>query len=229
MAELILALDVGDPLEALEIAETCAPYLDRLKLGYPLILRAGLGIVEDLASLGLPLIADFKVADIPNTNRLIAEQVFTRGFDAIICQGFVGRDAIEACVDSARAYGGECYVVAEMSHPGATQFFSRGIAERLAELAVECRADGIIAPGTRPERIRALRPIVRQRKILAPGIGTQGGRPRPGRAARGRRDRGPDHLRGPRPGHGRGRARRCPEGAAGAVARPMMSTHPDRR
>ena len=62
-----------------------------------------------------------------------------------------------------------------MSHPGATQFFSRGIAERLAELAVECRADGIIAPGTRPERIRALRPIVRQRKILAPGIGTQGG------------------------------------------------------
>jgi orotidine-5'-phosphate decarboxylase len=175
MAELILALDVGDPLEALEIAETCAPFLDRLKLGYPLILRAGLGIVEDLASLGLPLIADFKVADIPNTNRLIAEQVFTRGFDAIICQGFVGRDAIEACVDTARAYGGECYVVAEMSHPGATQFFSRGIAERLAELAVECRADGIIAPGTRPERIRALRPIVRQRKILAPGIGAQGG------------------------------------------------------
>lgn len=175
MAELILALDVTDPLEALEIAETCAPYLDRLKLGYPLILRAGLGIVKDLASLDLPLIADFKVADIPNTNRLIAEQVFTRGFDAIICQGFVGRDAIEACVDTARAYGGECYVVAEMSHPGATQFFSRGIAERLAELAVECRADGIIAPGTRPERIKVLRPIVRQRKIFSPGIGTQGG------------------------------------------------------
>ena len=91
------------------------------------------------------------------------DEAASRGFDAIICQGFVGRDAIEACVDTARAYGGECYVVAEMSHPGATQFFSRGIAERLAELAVECRADGIIAPGTRPERIKALRPIVRQR------------------------------------------------------------------
>lgn len=175
MAELILALDVVDPLEALEIAETCAPYLDRIKLGYPLILRAGLGIVEDLVALDLPLIADFKVADIPNTNRLIAEQVFTSGFEALICQGFVGRDAVQACVDAARAYGGECYVVTEMSHPGATQFFSPGIAERLAVLAVECRADGIIAPGTRPERIRALRPIVRQRKILAPGIGTQGG------------------------------------------------------
>ncbi|NLX48356.1 MAG: orotidine-5'-phosphate decarboxylase [Methanospirillum sp.] len=175
MAELILALDVVDPLAALEVAETCAPFLDRIKIGYPLILRAGLGIVEELAALGLPMIADLKVADIPNTNRLIAEAVFTHGFDSIICHGFVGRDAIEACVDTARAYGGECYVVTEMSHPGATQFFSRGVAERLAELAVDCRADGIIAPGTRPERIRALRPIVRQRKILSPGIGTQGG------------------------------------------------------
>lgn len=175
MTELILALDVTDPLSAIEIAEACAPYLDRIKLGYPLVLAAGLGIAKDLATFGLPLIADFKVADIPNTNRLIAEQVFTHGFDAIICQGFVGRDAIEACVDGARAYGGECYVVAEMSHPGATRFFSPGVAERLAELAVECRADGIIAPGTRPERIRALRPIVRTRRILSPGIGVQGG------------------------------------------------------
>jgi len=175
MAELILALDVTDPLSALEIAEACAPYLDRIKLGYPLILASGIGIARDLATFGLPLIADFKVADIPNTNRLIAEQVFTNGFDAIICQGFVGRDAIEACVDGARAYGGECYVVTEMSHPGATRFFSPGIAERLAEMAVECRADGIIAPGTRPERIKALRPIVRSRKILSPGIGAQGG------------------------------------------------------
>ncbi len=33
MAELILALDVGDPLEALEIAETCAPFLDASRSG----------------------------------------------------------------------------------------------------------------------------------------------------------------------------------------------------
>ena len=37
MTELILALDVTDPLTALEIAEACAPYLDRIKL----VVRSG--------------------------------------------------------------------------------------------------------------------------------------------------------------------------------------------
>lgn len=175
MADLILALDVLDPMQAREVAESCAASLDAIKLGYPLILSAGLGVVRELTDIGLPMIADFKVADIPNTNRLIAEQVFLAGFDTIICHGFTGRDAVEACVDAAHAYGGECFVVAEMSHPGALSFFSRGIAEQIATLAVECRADGIIAPATRPERIRALRGVVRSRKIYSPGIGTQGG------------------------------------------------------
>jgi orotidine-5'-phosphate decarboxylase len=124
---------------------------------------------------GLPLIADFKVADIPNTNRLITEAVFGAGFSAVICQGFTGRDAVQACVEGAHAFRGECYVVAEMSHPGATEFFHRGIAERLTCLAVECGADGIIAPATRPDRVRALRKIIGQRKIYSPGVGAQGG------------------------------------------------------
>src|SRR5208337_498325 len=122
-----------------------------------------------------PLIADFKVADIPNTNRLIAEQVFDAGFSSIICHGFTGADAVQACVDTAADYGGACFVVAEMSHPGATEFFHGGTAEKIAQLAVSCGADGIIAPATRPERVRDLRKIVGKRKILSPGVGAQGG------------------------------------------------------
>jgi orotidine-5'-phosphate decarboxylase len=38
-----------------------------------------------------------------------------------------------------------------------------------------CGADGIIAPATRPERVKVLRNIVGNRKILSPGIGAQGG------------------------------------------------------
>jgi orotidine-5'-phosphate decarboxylase len=175
MTELILALDVTVKREALAIAELCAPHLDAIKLGYPLILSSGLSIARDLDALDLPLIADFKVADIPNTNRLIAEQVFDAGFSSIICHGFTGSDAVQACVDVAADYGGACFVVAEMSHPGATAFFHGGTAEKIAELAVSCGADGIIAPATRPERIKALRTIVGNRKILSPGIGAQGG------------------------------------------------------
>lgn len=175
MAELVLALDVADKRQALKIAKAAAPHLDAIKLGYPLILSCGLEIIEEFEGFDLPLIADFKVADIPNTNRLIAERVFDAGFASIICHGFTGEDSVQACVDVASDYGGACFVVAEMSHPGATAFFHGGAAEKIATLAVECGADGIIAPATRPERTKALRKIVGNRKILSPGVGAQGG------------------------------------------------------
>jgi orotidine-5'-phosphate decarboxylase len=175
MAELILALDATDKKKAITIAEACAPHIDAIKLGYPLVLSCGLSFADELADLDLPLIADFKVADIPNTNRLIAEQVFDAGFTSIICHGFTGKDSITACVEAAGDCGGACFVVAEMSHPGATTFFHGGTAEKIAELAMECGADGIIAPATRPERVKLLRKIVGKRKILSPGVGAQGG------------------------------------------------------
>ena len=177
MTELILALDVTGKKKALTIAHVCAPHIDALKLGYPLILACGLSVVRKLADDELPLIADFKVADIPNTNRLIVEQVFDAGFSSVICHGFTGKDAIQACVDTASDYGGACFVVAEMSHPGATEFFHGETAEHIAHIAMECGADGIIAPATRPDRVRVLRSIVKGRKILSPGIGPQGGDP----------------------------------------------------
>jgi orotidine-5'-phosphate decarboxylase len=175
MAELILALDATDKKKAIAIAEACAPHIDAIKLGYPLVLSCGLSVADELADLDLPLIADFKVADIPNTNRLIAEQVFDAGFTSIICHGFTGTDSMTACVEAAGDCGGACFVVAEMSHPGATTFFHGGTAEKIAELAMECGADGIIAPATRPERVKLLRKIVGKRKILSPGVGAQGG------------------------------------------------------
>jgi orotidine-5'-phosphate decarboxylase len=175
MAELILALDVTDKKQALKIANASASHIDAIKLGYPLILSCGLSFAEEIGGLDLPLIADFKVADIPNTNRLIAEQVFDAGFASIICHGFTGKDTVQACVDVAADYGGACFVVAEMSHPGATAFFHGGVAEKIAGLAMKCGADGIIAPATRPERVKALRKIVGNRKILSPGVGAQGG------------------------------------------------------
>jgi len=175
MTELILALDVPDRERAVAIARACAPHIDAIKIGYPLVLSAGLGITRLLSGLSLPLIADFKVADIPNTNRLIADLVFSAGFSGIICHAFTGRDSVQSCVDSAHNNGGTCLVVAEMSHPGATEFFHGGVAEHLAQVAIACKADGIIAPATRPERAKKLRSIIGTKKIYAPGIGIQGG------------------------------------------------------
>ncbi|HWQ65624.1 MAG TPA: orotidine-5'-phosphate decarboxylase [Methanospirillum sp.] len=175
MTDLILALDPTTKADAIRICDAATPYLDGIKIGYPLVLAEGLGIARELSGYGLPLIADFKVADIPNTNRLIAEQVFEAGFSGIICHGFPGPDSVIACVEAARSHGGECFVVAEMSHPGGAEFFQNGIAERIARMVNETGADGIIAPATRPDRTEILREIIGSRKILSPGVGAQGG------------------------------------------------------
>lgn len=170
---LILALDVLSRDKALELTEQLVDHFDAIKVGYPLILHAGLGIVEEISSIS-PVIADLKIADTPNTNRLICEAVLGAGADAIIAQAFPGKDSLVACADCAKSFGADLFVVTEMSHPGAEQFMAP-LAERMARLAVESGASGVVAPATRPERIRMIRSIIGDKLIISPGVGAQGG------------------------------------------------------
>jgi len=170
-SRVILALDETDPEKALVVAEAVGDVVDAVKVNYPLVLSAGLDIVRRLSS-SVPVICDLKVADIPNTNRLIVEQARMAGAEGVICHGFVGHDSVKACVDAMA--GGDVYVVTEMSHPGGMEF-TQPNAEALARVAVDTGASGIIAPATRPERIARLRDIIGGLKILSPGVGAQGG------------------------------------------------------
>ncbi len=172
-SRLIVALDVTDRDEALSIAEKLGGTVDAIKVNYPLVLACGLSVIKDIKKYA-KVIADFKVADIPSTNTLICREAFEAGADAIICQGFVGLDSVRACVDEAKKYGGEVYVVTEMSHPGALDFL-QPCALELVDLARRAGASGIIAPATRPERLVDIRRRAGQMKILAPGVGAQGG------------------------------------------------------
>ena len=170
---LILALDVTSGERALSLAASLRPYFDAIKIGYPLILAARLGVVKEIASIA-PVIADLKVADIPNTNRLICQAAFKAGASGVIAQAFPGKDSLLACAESAAENGADLYVVTEMSHPGA-ELFMAPQAERMARLAVEVGAAGVVAPATRPERIRLIRSIIGERTIISPGVGAQGG------------------------------------------------------
>ena len=169
---VIAALDVTDPRRASAIAESVGPFVDAVKVGWPLVLDGGPEIVGVLAKSGYVL-CDFKIADIPNTNRLIVERSLAAGASGVICHGFPGEDSVRACVEAAR--GADVYVVTEMSHPGGIEFTAKH-AEDFARIAARANATGIIAPATRPDRVRALRLIVGQRQILSPGVGVQGGR-----------------------------------------------------
>jgi orotidine-5'-phosphate decarboxylase len=168
---LILALDVTDEGRALAVAEQVKTHVDAIKVNWPLVLASSPGIVTKLSELA-PVICDFKVADIPNTSRLITEQAKRLGASGIIMQGFVGRDSLRAIVKAGQ--GMDVFVVTEMSHPGG-QEFTGPVAEKIAAMAREEGASGIVAPATRPERIAELRMAIGNLLILSPGVGVQGG------------------------------------------------------
>jgi orotidine-5'-phosphate decarboxylase len=169
---VVLALDVTDPSRALSIARAVKGDVDAIKAGWALFLSGGPGLFRELAGLGY-LLADLRTAEIPNTTRLIVEQIAALGASGLITQGFVGEDSVRAAVEAAgRA---EVFVITEMSHPGGAQFTAPH-AEEMAKMAIHAGAAGIVAPATRPDRVRALRAIVGRKLILAPGVGTQGGR-----------------------------------------------------
>ncbi len=170
---LILALDVPGADRARSLAEAVRGSVDAVKVGWPLALAGGLSLIRELSASGYVL-CDFKIADIPNTSRLIVEQAVGAGASGVICHGFAGEDSVRACVEAAgRA---EVFVVTELSHPGGAEYTAL-YAEDFARLAIRAGAAGIIAPATRPGRVRAMRAIVGSKLILSPGVGAQGGKP----------------------------------------------------
>lgn len=172
-SRLVLALDETDGAKALAVAESVSGIVDAIKINWPLVLSEGPEMITRLSELS-DVICDFKVADIPNTVRLIVENAVSRGASAVIVHAFTGDDSLRAAVEASG--GAEIYAVTEMSHPGAVMFTAQH-AEEMARLGVECGADGFIAPATRPDRIKAVRAVVGGgKKILSPGVGAQGGK-----------------------------------------------------
>ncbi len=167
-----MALDLVERERAMDVVKKTSKHLGAIKVNYPLVLSQGMGIVEELSE-HVPVICDFKVADIPNTNRLIVEQAVEHGASGIIVHGFVGRDSVAQCVESAGE--ADVFVVSEMSHPGGLEFTAK-VWKELLEVAKDTNARGVIAPATRPEKVREVRKILgNERLILSPGVGTQGG------------------------------------------------------
>lgn len=176
-SRLLLALDETDPQRVFSVAEAAAPHLAGIKVNWPLLMHGGLGMVGRLAELA-PVICDLKVADIPNTARLIAEAAYGAGAAGVIAHAFPGAGPLRAIRDVAPER--DLYAVITMSHPGGGDFFD---IPALAAVAREGGATGVVAPATRPEDIAAVRAAVGDLKIISPGVGAQGGDPRAAIAA----------------------------------------------
>ncbi len=173
MKKLVLALDVMDAERAVNLAKEVSDLIDAIKVNYPLVLSAGVEIIERLAEIR-PVIADFKIADIPYTSSLIARIAFEKGTSAVIVHGFTGSDTVRAVVEVAEEHEGKVYVVTELSSPGGEEFMSR-VSLKIVEMARRLGCHGLIAPSTRIDRLAEIRKAANNMEILCPGIGAQGG------------------------------------------------------
>lgn len=176
---IILALDVLSIEEALNIIDNVYNYINTIKIGYPLVLSQGpesITFVKE--NFDCKVIADFKVADIPETNEKIANLSFEAGADALIVHGFVGEDSVSACMESAKIYSKEIFLLTEMSHPGASMFIKQH-AEEIAQMGVRMGMKNYVGPSTKLHRLQKIREIIGDESFLiSPGIGAQGGDPR---------------------------------------------------
>lgn len=172
---IIHALDVEDLTTAIGIARAVEPFVDAIKLPWVFVMANGVRALGKIrGEVDLPIIADFKVADIPEISSTIVSRAIESGADGITLQGFVGKDTLKMCIEEAHKSSAYTFVVTEMSHPGAEQFM-QPVGAEIAELARELGSDGIVAPATRPERTREYRRIVGDEvMIISPGVGAQG-------------------------------------------------------
>lgn len=150
-----------------------------VKVGLPLLLREGLGLLREVAEiaeeLGILRIADFKLADIGDVMGSSLELIRELGYDVAIAHAFIGvRGGLEVLVSRAREVGVKVVLVVSMSHEGSKEFYDSYF-EKFLDIARELRVWGIVAPATRLSFVRRARetlgPTV---KILTPGVGVQG-------------------------------------------------------
>jgi orotidine-5'-phosphate decarboxylase len=130
----------------------------------------------------VPIIADGKRGDIPNTARFYARALFeVYGFDAVTLNPYGGRDSLEPFLE----YEGRgIFIWCRSSNPGAADLQSLPLADgrplylAVAEMA-RSLADrgevGLVVGATAPGELARVRQACPELPILVPGIGPQGG------------------------------------------------------
>lgn len=170
-SKLVLAMDVFDTDFALDLAEKVGKELFAIKVNWPITMVKGASIISDLSEYAR-VICDYKIADIPNTNALIASRAAGMGAWGIISHSITGRDSLEAVV--AVSENLKVFSVVAMSHPGASEFIYPNT-DKLIQMSQEAGVYGLIAPGNDYGMLSHIKEKAGPLKIMTPGVGAQGG------------------------------------------------------
>ncbi len=168
--------------------ENLHPFLCGIKLNFHLLLPLGTKEIVRINNVshryGLQTIADIKLNDIKNTNRITTEHLWNLGFDAVIANPIMGLESLQNLVKDAHKKNKGVITLCHMSAPEAKLSYDMEIKMKkrqqlyqlFLEWAIISHVDGIVVGATFPEIIKYCnKRIGRKLNIFSPGIGTQGG------------------------------------------------------
>ena len=164
------------------------PYLCGIKLNFHLLLPLSakeiIKINKTAHDYGLQTIADIKLNDIGNTNRVTTEHLWNLGFDAVIANPIMGLDSLKNLVNSSHKQKKGVITLCHMSAPEAKLSYDMeikmGEKQQLYQLflnwALTAKVDGIVVGATFPKIIQyCSKKAGKNLSIFSPGVGTQGG------------------------------------------------------
>ena len=164
------------------------PYLCGIKLNFHLLLPLSakeiIKINKTAHDYGLQTIADIKLNDIGNTNRVTTEHLWDLGFDAVIANPIMGLDSLKNLVKSSHKEQKGVITLCHMSAPEARLSYDleikMGKKQQLYQLflnwALTAKVDGIVVGATFPKIIQyCSKEAGKNLSIFSPGVGTQGG------------------------------------------------------
>ena len=164
------------------------PYICGIKLNFnlliPLIYKEIIKINKTAHDYGLQTIADIKLNDIGNTNRVTTEHLWNLGFDAVIANPIMGLDSLKNLVKSSHKEKNGVITLCHMSAPEARLSYDMeikmGKKQQLYQLflnwALTAKVDGIVVGATFPKIIQyCSKQAGKNLSIFSPGVGTQGG------------------------------------------------------
>ena len=164
------------------------PYLCGIKLNFHLLLPLSakdiIKINKTAHDYGLQTIADIKLNDIGNTNRVTTEHLWNLGFDAVIANPIMGLDSLKNLVKSSHKEQKGVITLCHMSAPEAKLSYDMqikmGKKQQLYQLflnwALTAKVDGIVVGATFPKIIQyCSKQAGKDLSIFSPGVGTQGG------------------------------------------------------
>ena len=199
-SNIVLAIDPTCNVENLfdyvcHVIDQLHDYVCAIKLNFHVILplsKTELKKITQIAHEGnLQVIADIKLNDIFDTNKVAIKYLSSLGFDSVIVNPFIGKTSLKSTVDYAHSLDFGVISLVYMSHADAVEGYGASLAtptgidksENLKpvyrifyENSQSAGVDGVVVGGNRLDILKELRDKGDEGlPIYSPGIITQGG------------------------------------------------------